>query len=234
MLSLNNLTIKLGDKKQVKTAGSLPIEKGLWALVGRNGAGKSTLIQTIIGVHPLESGTIEWQQRDLTLFNSKEKARIFSVVFTKPELFGNYGVEEVVALGRLPFQNVFGQHTDRDEMLIIEAMNTMGITNLQHQKFHTLSDGEKQLVMIARAIAQDTPVIILDEPTAFLDVLNRKKIVHILKEIARTKNKVILYSTHDVDMIPDTCDGMLWIHEAVLQMSIGNTAIRNTLNNLFN
>lgn len=234
MLTLKDISFNLGDKKKVVSSESLLLNQGLWALVGRNGAGKSTLIRAIIGTHPIEKGSMLWKQSALNSMNAKEKASIFSVVFTKPELFGNYTVEEVVALGRLPFQNVFGQSSETDKILIEAAIHTMEIVHLQNQKFQTLSDGEKQLVMIARAIAQDTPVIILDEPTAFLDVLNRRKIVTTLKKISVEKNKVILYSTHDIDMIPSTCDGLLWIDEGTLFSTHNANDLSETLKSVFN
>lgn len=232
MLQVKDLNISLGKDKQLST-GALTIESGLWALIGRNGSGKSSFLNTILQIKTPLSGLIQLHSKDIKDWKKHELSKLISVVFTKPDIFGNLSVFDVVKLGRIPYHNAFGLGTEQDDIYAQEAINTIGINELTEKLFINISDGEKQLVMIARAIAQDTRIIILDEPTAFLDVVNKQIIIRLLKRISSEMNKIILFSTHDISLIPVVCDGLLWIDNGHLHNSENRADFQHVINTLF-
>ncbi|MFK8036865.1 MAG: ABC transporter ATP-binding protein [Crocinitomicaceae bacterium] len=232
MLKVEDLKISLGKTKILSTS-VLTIQSGLWALVGRNGSGKSSFLNTILQLkEPLE-GQILLQSKAIQEWGKQEISKTISAVFTKPSIFGNLSVFDVVKLGRIPYSNAFGVGLKDDDDLTQKAIDIIGINDLVEKTFSTISDGEKQLVMIARAIAQNTPIIILDEPTAFLDIVNKQTIIRLLRKISNDMNKVILFSTHDVNLIPEVCDGMLWIDNGQMYSSENSADFEQTINTLF-
>ena len=232
MIEIDAIEISLGKHKSL-TSNSFQIKDGLWALVGRNGSGKSTFLNSILQIKTIDSGTIKINDKPLINWSARELSKQISVVYTKPSIFGNFTVFDVVMLGRLPYANAFGMNTSKDFEAVEYAIETLKIEKLKLPQFNILSDGEKQMVMIARAIAQSTPIIILDEPTAFLDVVNRHTIIRMLKEISVKHQKTIIFSTHDVDLIPELCDGLLWIEKQKLYATEQKTDFSKTINHLF-
>ena len=182
----------------------------LVALIGRNGLGKSTLLRTIAGLQPAISGEITIAGKPLEQYSRSELASVLSIVSTDPVGVSHLTVRQLVALGRFPYTNWIGKLTVEDVGLVEEAMQLVGISSLANKNLHEISDGERQRAMIARALAQDTHLILLDEPTAFLDLPNRYEVVHLLQRLTRTKRKTILFSTHDLNIAMREAD-KLWL-----------------------
>ena len=158
--------------------------------------------------------------RPIHQFSKVELAKEIAVVYSKVEIFGDYLVKDILDLGRIPYQNRLANNTQDDEKLIKKVANDMGIESFLDRRFNSLSDGEKQLIMIARAFVQETNIILMDEPTAFLDLVNRNLLVKQLSEKAVKSSKLILFSTHDIDLIDKYCQEVLFIHnDEMIKMS---------------
>ena len=179
------------------------------AIVGVNGIGKSTLLRTIGKVQPLISGNILVNEKPVQNYRSKEWAREISLVLTEPLTSKNLTVQQLVSLGRHPYTNWIGTLSELDLAKIQEALNLIGLNDLEHKKCHELSDGQLQKVMIARALAQDTRIILLDEPTTHLDLYHKVQILKLLQHIAHQTNKIVLYTTHEIDLAIQLCDKIL-------------------------
>jgi iron complex transport system ATP-binding protein len=179
-------------------------------IIGRNGIGKSTLLRTIAGLQPHLSGKILIDSVESNKISRKDFARLVSYVSTEVINIQNLTVSELIAMGRFPYTGWFGKLTKEDLRIISESIHLAGLIPLQHKPVFQLSDGERQRVMIARALAQDTPVIILDEPTAFLDLPARYEILRLLSDLTRNNHKTILFSTHDLLIAMDEAD-KLWL-----------------------
>lgn len=180
------------------------------ALLGVNGIGKSTLLRTISGLQLPLHGEITVNQKNLIQIPAAERATLVSIVLTEKLAIDNITVRNLIALGRSPYTGWLGQLSKTDEQLIDEIILLLKLETLQHQFFNQLSDGEKQKVLIARALCQQTPVIILDEPTAFLDFRNKRDILHILRKVCNTLEKTVILSTHDIEAAIDYCN-KCWI-----------------------
>ena len=150
------------------------------ALLGVNGIGKSTLLRTLTGLQPSVGGSVTIADKELNSIPAQERARLISIVLTERLLVDNILVREFIALGRMPYTNWLGQLTNADQQEVTHIIEVMKLGKLQHKLFNELSDGEKQKVLIARALCQQTPVVILDEPTAFLDFRSKKEILELL------------------------------------------------------
>lgn len=185
----------------------------LVALIGVNGSGKSTLLRTLSGLHKPISGTIHCGDRELGQLSARERAQLMAVVLTGRPQAGLLDVRTLVALGRQPWTGVLGKLTPADEQVVEQAMERCGIGNFGERALEALSDGERQQVMIARALAQDTPVLLLDEPTAFLDLVNRVKVMRLLQRIARELGRSVLLSTHDLRSALDLADRIVLVHQ---------------------
>lgn len=212
MLELNDIVIHAGSKELFQI-DKLFLKSGVVALVGRNGSGKSTFIRTLLGEHNQYSGTIKLNGKLSSEIASSEKAKLISVVYSRPQIFGNHSVSEVMSLGRLPHQNLFSKISQEDIDKVNEVKKSLKIDSWSDKSFQILSDGEKQLVMIGRALVQDTPIILMDEPAAFLDIVNRYELSVLLKKIADETGKLIICSTHQLDRIEADCEGLLLITE---------------------
>jgi len=172
----------------------------LVCLLGPNGAGKSTLIRTLCGLQSPLAGSILLDGKSLSLYPAKELARRVSIVLTRRVDVGVMPAVTLVAMGRYPYTDWAGRLTERDRRAIRQAMDSVGIAELASRPFCELSDGERQKVMIARALAQEPQVMILDEATAFLDLPHRVELMHLLRTLAHEEGRAILLSTHDLDL----------------------------------
>lgn len=182
----------------------------LTSLIGSNGIGKSTLLRTLSAFQPPLAGDVLIQGKSLRRYTNKELSRLIGVVLTERPALQNMSVRELVGLGRSPYTGFWGKLTAADEDIVTEAINDVGIENLQHRMIQTLSDGERQKVMIAKALAQQTPVIFLDEPTAFLDYPSKVEVMQLLHRLTRQSGKTIFLSTHDIELALQLSD-ILWL-----------------------
>ena len=182
----------------------------LTGLLGLNGAGKSTLIRTLSGFQPILKGHIRLMNRELSDYSPNQLARMIGVVLTEKTHAGGISVYELVSLGRHPYTGFLGQLKGVDHQIIKESMETVGITHKADCYVSELSDGERQKAMIAKVLTQQCPVILLDEPTAFLDVTARIETMTLLRRLAVEQQKAILLSTHDLDLAVRTIDS-LWL-----------------------
>ncbi len=184
-------------------------EGELMAIVGINGIGKSTLLRTLGNVQPKLSGSIQIEEKELENYRSVALASKISVVLTEPIASKNMSVLELIALGRQPYTNWIGTLSKEDKAKIKEAISVLQLEELQHRKCFELSDGQLQRVMIARALAQDTTIILLDEPTTHLDLFHKVKILKLLKSIAHRTKKTIVFTSHEIEMAIQLCDKMV-------------------------
>ena len=179
------------------------------AVIGVNGVGKSTFLRTISGVQPQLSGKIFISGRDRSNISSEKLADLISVVLTEQPLSKNLSVAELVALGRQPYTNWLGNLTSNDRQKVKQALELVKIEEIQHKKCYELSDGQLQKALIARALAQDTPVMILDEPTSHLDMYHKAQVLQLLKKLSRQTKKAIIFATHEINLALQLCDQMI-------------------------
>ncbi|MEM9078860.1 MAG: ABC transporter ATP-binding protein [Bacteroidota bacterium] len=184
-------------------------EGTLCGIVGINGIGKSTLLRTLGGLQPTLSGKIEILRNELERLSYVQLAQKRSMVLTEQSTSKNLTVQELIGLGRQPHTNWLGRLTKRDKNRIEESITTFLLDKLRHRKCHELSDGQFQRVLIARAMAQDTPLILLDEPTTHLDLHHKVQILKLLQQLAHNQQKTIVFTTHEVDLAIQLCDKML-------------------------
>lgn len=211
MIQLKELTLGYGqrvllDKVSAQVSGGQFI-----ALLGRNGTGKSTLLRAIMGLEKTQTGEIILQGENIASLKPERLAQNISFVTTDKVRIANLRCEDIVALGRAPYTNWIGQLQTEDKERVAEAMRLVGMTDYAEKTMDKMSDGECQRIMIARALAQDTPVILLDEPTAFLDLPNRYELCLLLKKLAQEEGKCIIFSTHDLDIALSLCDFIMLI-----------------------
>ncbi|MDR2847621.1 MAG: ABC transporter ATP-binding protein [Bacteroidales bacterium] len=209
-LSINNLSI--GYRKQAILSGiHLAAAEGeLVALIGRNGTGKSTLMRTIARLQSCLGGEVTLSGKPTQDFSKTEWAEQMSIVSTDAVGASHLTVRQLVAFGRFPYTNWLGKLTAQDLYQVDEAMQLVDIAHLAHKNLHETSDGERQRAMIARTLAQDTGIILLDEPTAFLDMPNKYELVWLLHRLTREKRKTIIFSTHDLNIAMQGAD-KLWL-----------------------
>ena len=210
ILKTSALSIGYENKTVVSDINVTLNEGDIIALVGPNGAGKSTLFKTFSTHIKSVGGKIELFGKDLMSYSPKERARLLGIVLTERPDDMFLKVFDVVAAGRYPYTGMFGTLSENDENEIKASLELVGINHLINRVFNTLSDGEKQKVMIAKAIAQNTPVIMLDEPTAFLDYPSKIELFSLLKKLAKEQKKAILFSSHDLELLLRYTDN-LWI-----------------------
>ena len=214
MLELRDLYIGYSDDKcqHVVAEGlnaSLP-RGTLTCLIGANGAGKSTLMRTMAAFQEPLRGDVCVDGKLVSSYTPRELSERIGVVLTEKSLPADLTIEEVVGLGRVPYTNFWGTLTVGDRKVIDEALAHVGLDALRHRKIYQVSDGERQKTMIAKALAQQTPVIFLDEPTAFLDYPSKIAMMQLLRRLAHEQNKLILLSTHDLEIAFQTSD-YIWL-----------------------
>ena len=210
-ITTNRLTVGYRGHRVVEDISlSLPCGR-LVCLLGPNGAGKSTLLRTLCGFQPPIAGTVTISGNDITTMSAAEVARLVSVVLTDRPLTSSLTAAEMVGMGRAPYTGFWGRLSDDDRRLVSEAMQTVGIAPLATRRMGQLSDGELQKVMIAKALAQHTPVIVLDEPTAFLDYPSKVAVMKTLARLAHDEGKTILMSIHDLELAAQLGDELMKI-----------------------
>ena len=238
ILSTSNLSIGYKAKtSSVTIAENLNLnfcEGKLISLIGANGIGKSTLLRTITGIQKTISGTVLLNGKNIHELDALTLAQNLSVVLTEKLPPSNLTVWELIALGRQPYTNWIGKLTDNDIEKINEAIQLTQIGHLTSRKHYEISDGQLQIVLIARALAQDTPLIILDEPTTHLDLLHKVTLLKLLKKLTQETGKSILFSTHDIDMAIQLSDEMIIMTpENVVQNQPCNLILKGSFNTLF-
>lgn len=192
--------------------GSLT-EGELVSLIGCNGCGKSTLLRTIAGFQPLLEGQIKQGGKDIRKYSIQERARLLSIVTTRNHPVSDMNVYELVGMGRSPYTGFWGRLRPEDERIIEESLQMVGMATYRDRLVTTLSDGERQKALIAKAIAQETPVIVLDEPTSFLDYPSKVHTMKLLARLAHDCGKTIIFSTHDLEQALQFSDRMWLLDE---------------------
>ena len=216
-VELQHITIGYGHRVLLEDVSAAIGGGRLVALLGRNGTGKSTLLRAVAGLEAPLSGGIRLCGRLLSATPAHELAQVVSFVTTEKVRIANLASRDVVGLGRAPYTDWLGRLRPGDRAVVDRALNLVGMGGFADKPMDRLSDGEAQRVMIARALAQDTPVILLDEPTAFLDMPNRYELCTLLRRLAHDEGKCIFFSTHELDIALSLCDSIALIDPPVLR-----------------
>lgn len=211
MIRLENLRLGYGHRLLVEQASATLPAGSLTALLGRNGSGKSTLLRALIGQEKPQAGGIRLNGQPLSRLSPETLARTVAFVNTERVRIANLRCKDVVALGRAPYTNWIGRMQAQDEAAVYQALAQTGMTGYAERTMDQMSDGECQRIMIARALAQQTPIILLDEPTSFLDLPNRYELGRLLAQLAHEQNKCIFFSTHELDIALSLCDAVALI-----------------------
>lgn len=238
-IQIDRLSIGYPGKTGVKVVASdisADINGGeLTCLLGANGVGKSTLLRTLSGFQSKLAGDIRVEGKELGRYTDKQLARVISVVLTEKCDIRNMTADELIGLGRSPYTGFWGTLTREDREVVERAVSLVGIEHLAHRMVHTLSDGERQKVMIAKALAQETPVIYLDEPTAFLDFPSKVEMMQLLHHLSRQTGKTIFLSTHDLELALQIAD-KIWLMDKANGVTIGtpeDLALNGSLGGFF-
>ena len=238
---LSAVDLAVGFKRNATTVtllGGLNLELregSLVALLGMNGAGKSTLLRALTGDTQPLAGTLLYDGRDASSMSIIDRARFMGLVSTERVAAGGLTVTELVEMGRQPYTGFLGRLSRHDHQVVAHAIESVGMTHKANEYIASLSDGERQKCMIARALAQETPVIVLDEPTAFLDVASRIETMQLLSDLAHSQGKAVLLSSHDISQSIMKCDE-LWLitHDReVITGTPQHLIDSNALNRLF-
>jgi iron complex transport system ATP-binding protein len=222
-LKTKDLNIGYGDKILLQNINFEANSGDFIAIIGKNGSGKSTLLKTLGNILPKISGDIVLDDQNLDNIENLEKSKLISIVLTE-KIDIPLSVQEVLQLGRQAYSDYFDRLSAKDYEIIDTVSAELELTDLLTRPIQQLSDGEQQKVMIARSLVQETPIILLDEPSTHLDIENKAMLVKLLKKISHTQNKIVILSTHDINLILPMAD-KLWI--------INNNTI-NALDNLNN
>jgi len=214
LLRVNSLNIGYrADNLLIKNA-EFEIHRGEFvALIGRNGTGKTTLLKTLIRHLKPINGDCYVDNEHLNSISNQELAKLISIVNTERIRVSYLKVSELLALGRFPHTNFMGKLSEKDIQIIEKTINDLNIQHLKEKQLTELSDGELQKVLIGRAIIQDTPVIMLDEPTTHLDLINRFQTFKLLKKLCEKQNKAILLSTHEIELAFNLADKIIYLNE---------------------
>lgn len=213
MIELKN--VEIGYVESILKVQNISLTAGkMYVLVGKNGSGKSTFLKTLTKQIRPKSGSIHLNQRELSSISPSVLPELLAFVPVHFPHMDYVRAREYIAAGRAPYTNVLGKLAQKDNEEVAHAIHLLQINALENRFTSELSDGEKQLVSIAKAIAQETPIILLDEPTAFLDYSNKKKVLHFLRETAIQLNKCIVLSAHDLDLCLEFTEDFLVVEEA--------------------
>lgn len=218
-ITLGQLSVGYKGFPPVVSNINVEIKSGeLTCLIGSNGIGKSTLLKTLTGFLPKLSGRLLLDGRDINMLSQRERAKYISIVLTYKSDVQNLSVTEMVGMGRMPYTGFWGKLNTSDQTIVAEAIEMVGIEHLKNRMIQTLSDGERQKVMIAKALAQQTPVILLDEPTSFLDFPSKVEMLQLLHRLAKETNKVVFLSTHDLELALRIADRLVELNKNGLQV----------------
>lgn len=213
MIKCENLSIGYGSRVIQRDLSFVLPDGSMTALLGANGCGKSTLLRTLAGLQPALAGhyTLTSNSDSGQTSNSEqsEQSKLLALVLTERLSVESATVRDVVAMGRYPYTSFLGTLSSADRRIISEAMLQVGVADLADTFYNDHSDGEKQRILIAKALAQQTPVILLDEPTAHLDLPSRINTLNLLRSIAHKQGKTILISTHELDLAMRAADHVL-------------------------
>lgn len=239
ILSAHNLSIGYSSKKESTLIASgidISLKQGkLIALIGANGIGKSTLLRTLTGIQKPLGGTVTLAGEDIAAYTAEALAQQLSIVLTESLPPSNLTVFELVALGRQPYTNWLGKLSEDDRKQVQHAIAITQIEHIIHKKHYEISDGQLQKVLIARALAQDTRLIILDEPTTHLDLLHKVSLLKLLKKLSAETGKCILYSTHDLDLALQLSDEIIvMVPGHIVQDTPNNLISKKTFDTIFN
>ena len=213
-ITLEQLSVGYKGFSPVVAGINVEIKSGeLTCLIGPNGIGKSTLLKTLTGFLPKLGGRLLFDGRDIDLLSQRERAKYISIVLTYKTDVQNLSVAEMVGMGRMPYTGFWGKLNADDREIVAEAINMVGINHLKDRMVQTLSDGERQKVMIAKALAQQTPIIFLDEPTSFLDFPSKVEMLQLLHRLAKETDKVVFLSTHDLELALRIADRLVELNK---------------------
>lgn len=206
MIRFEHLTVGYGQRKLIADVSLNIDSRRLVALIGRNGAGKSSLLRVVAGIDVPRGGNVVIEGRYVAAMSPAEKARTVAFVTTQRVRVAHLRCRDVVALGRAPYTDWIGNLGEKDQEIVESSLERVGMASYADRTMDQMSDGECQRVMIARALAQDTPVLLLDEPTSFLDLPNRYDLCLLLSRLAHEENKCVFFSTHELDIALTLCD----------------------------
>lgn len=231
ILSASDLQIGYSHKKTNTIIASninIEIAEGeLVGLIGINGVGKSTLLRSLTGVQEVLKGTVSIAGKELKDTPSEKLSELISIVLTEQPISKNLSVFELIALGRQPYTNWIGTLTSIDKEFINNALDLVDIVDLQHKKCYELSDGQLQKVLIARAIAQDTDLVVLDEPTTHLDIYHQAYVLKLLKNLTHQTKKGILFATHEINLAIQLCDRIILMQKDEVSIGTPGELIEN-------
>lgn len=213
----------------------MELNKGeLVAVVGINGVGKSTFLRTLSGVQPALEGKIFINEQDRNTIPAPKLAALISLVLTEQPISKNLTVTELVTLGRQPYTNWIGTINREDQKQIRTALQLVNIEEIRNKKCYELSDGQLQKVLIARALAQNTPLVILDEPTSHLDMYHKAQVLKLLKNLSQQTNKAILFATHEINLAIQLCDKIILMQKtSIHQGSPQHLISENAFDHMF-
>lgn len=223
ILELREFSAVYGERVLIKPV-SLDFPAGkLTALIGRNGTGKSTLLRAIAGLNENFTGELKIEGKGIKDMPAAERSHLLAFVNTQRPRIANLTCHDVVGMGRAPYTDWIGRLSDNDERIVEESLAKVGMADFEHRQLSTMSDGECQRVMIARALAQDTPVILLDEPTSFLDLPSRYELVSLLNHLSHDSGKTVIFSTHELDLAMRRADNIALLADKDLRLFPANS-----------
>lgn len=233
ILKLKNLDI--GYEKNLLKNINLSANQGeLIALIGINGVGKSTLLKTISGIIPKRKGNIYLENKKLEKYTKQKLATILGFSAINQIFINNITVKDVISLGRIPYTSLLGTLKKKDEEIILNAIEKCGLEKIRNKEISKISDGQRQRAFIARLIAQQTKLLLFDEPTAFLDIEGKYQIAYLFKQIVREMNRTIIFSTHDLKIAIQTADKIwLFIDNTIVSALPEDLILRNYFERLF-
>ena len=233
-ITLSHLSVGYKVGHAVVSDINLTLQSGkLASLIGANGVGKSTLLKTLTGFLPKLEGSLLLDGKDISEFSQRALARQISIVLTQKPDVQNLTIEEIVGLGRSPYTGFFGKLHANDQQIVDESITAVGIEKLKNRMIQTLSDGERQKVMIAKALTQQTPIIFLDEPTAFLDFSSKVETFQLLQRMAHEMGKLVLLSTHDLELAVRFSDTLLQVNGDGLR-TVSNEEVTHQMQMIIN
>lgn len=218
-ITIENLRIGYGEQIVAENINAQFGEGELTCLLGPNGIGKSTLLRTMMALQKPLGGNIFYKDKNISDMPQSEIAKLISIVLTEKPDVDNMTVEEIVGMGRNPYTGFWGTLSADDKKIVAEVIETVGMSKYLKTPISQLSDGERQKIMTAKALAQSTPIMLLDEPTSFLDFQSKVEIMSLLRNLAHDMNKTIILSTHDLTLAQRMADKLWWMESTLEPIS---------------